>query len=116
MKVFCSSFFPVSRTLSALMTITKSPVSMCGVKTVFCLPRNRVAAFTATFPSTWFLASITHHLRGTSLALAENVFITAEKGHDNYEECKRLSTYECTPGCTAFVIYNMVSDISDIHI
>jgi hypothetical protein len=25
------------------------------------------------------LASITHHLRGTSLALAENVFITAEK-------------------------------------
>jgi hypothetical protein len=32
-------------------------------------------------------------LRGTSLALAENVFITAEKGHENYEECKRLSTY-----------------------
>src|SRR6266567_2149931 len=79
MYVFCSSFFPESRTLSALMTITKSPVSTCGVNTVFCLPRNRLAAFTATFPSTWFLASITHHLRGTSLALAENVFITAEK-------------------------------------
>jgi hypothetical protein len=31
-------------------------------------------------------------LRGTSLALAENVFITKEKGHENYEECKRLST------------------------
>jgi hypothetical protein len=24
--------------------------------------------------------------------LAENVFITTEKGHENYEECKRLST------------------------
>src|SRR5438034_7686041 len=82
MKVFCSSFFPVSRTLSALITITKSPVSTCGVKTLFCLPRNRLAAFTATFPSTWFLASITHHLRGTSLALAENVFIGAEKARN----------------------------------
>src|SRR2546430_867262 len=79
MKLFCSSFFPVRRTFSALMTITKSPVSTCGVKTVFSLPRNRFAAFTATLPSTWSAASITHHLRGTSLALAENVFIS-EKG------------------------------------
>src|SRR5204862_3609875 len=61
------------------MTITKSPVSTCGVNTVFSLPRNRFAAFTATPPSTWSAASITHHLRGTSLALAENVFII-EKG------------------------------------
>src|SRR5919197_977964 len=79
MKVFCSSFFPVSRTFSALITITKSPVSTCGVKIVFSLPRNKLAAFTATLPSTWFLASMTHHLRGTSLALAENIFITAGK-------------------------------------
>jgi len=42
-----------------------------------------LAAFTATFPSTWSAASITHHLCGTSLALAENVFIF-EKGHKNY--------------------------------
>src|SRR5437773_8132810 len=92
MNVFCSSFLPVTRTLSALTTITKSPVSTCGVKTVFSLPRNRLAAFIATFPSTWSLASMTHHLREISLALAENVFITTQKGHENYEECKGLST------------------------
>src|SRR6476661_2321440 len=75
------------------MTITKSPVSTCGVKTVFSLPRKRFAAFTATFPSTWSEASITHHLRGTSLALAENVFIF-EKGHENYGRHKWMSTIE----------------------
>src|SRR3954454_21910054 len=57
------------------MTTTKSPVSTCGVKIAFSLPRNKFAAFTATAPRTWSFASITHHLRGTSLALAENVFI-----------------------------------------
>src|SRR5438105_5871784 len=61
------------------MMTTKSPVSTCGVKIVLSLPRNKLPAVTATWPSTWFLASITHHSRGTSLALAENVFITAEK-------------------------------------
>src|SRR2546422_3581021 len=61
------------------MTTTKSPVSTCGVKMAFSLPRSNLAAFTATWPSTWPLASITHHLRGTSLALAEKVFIGAEK-------------------------------------
>jgi hypothetical protein len=35
---------------------------------------------------------MTHHLRETSLALAENVFITTEKEHEKYEECKPLST------------------------
>jgi hypothetical protein len=30
------------------------------------------------------LASMIHHLRGTSMALAENVFIRV-KGHGNYE-------------------------------
>src|SRR5439155_7050964 len=61
------------------MTTTKSPVSTCGVKMAFSLPRSNLAAFTATWPSTWPLASIIHHLRGTSLALAEKVFIRAEK-------------------------------------
>src|SRR5258707_5689706 len=61
------------------MTMTKSPVSTCGVKTVFSLPRSRLAALTATLPSTWSLASISHHLRGTSLALAENVFISGKR-------------------------------------
>src|SRR5205085_2483415 len=75
MNVFCSSFLPVSRTLSASMTTTKSPVSTCGVKIAFSLPRKRFAAFTATRPRIWSLASMIHHLRGTSLALAENVFI-----------------------------------------
>src|SRR5439155_26240285 len=61
------------------MTTTKSPVSTCGVKMAFSLPRSNLAAFTATWPSTWFLASITHHLRWTSWALAEKVFIRAER-------------------------------------
>src|SRR5438067_748460 len=61
------------------MTTTKSPVSTCGVKIVLAFPRNKLAARTATWPSTWSLASITHHLRVTSVALAEKVFIRAEK-------------------------------------
>src|SRR5437867_11942959 len=92
------------------MTTTKSPVSTCGVKTVFSFPRNRLAAFTATCPSTWFLASMTHHLRGTSLALAENVFITIEKGHENYEECKRLSTCRRRMVSLSFVNSHLATD------
>src|SRR3712207_6735291 len=61
------------------MTTTKSPVSTWGVKIAFSLPRRRLAALTATRPSTWLLASMIHHLRGTSLALAENVFMAAER-------------------------------------
>src|SRR5947207_14673306 len=45
----------------------------------FSLPRKRLAAFTATWPRIWLLASMIHHLRGTSLAFAENVFIRAER-------------------------------------
>src|SRR5882724_2830299 len=43
MKLFCSSFLPDTRTLSALTTTTKSPVSTCGVKIVFSLPRKSLA-------------------------------------------------------------------------
>src|SRR5581483_7398991 len=50
-----------------------------GVKMVLPLPRNRFAAFTATLPSTWSLASMSHHLRETSLALAEKVFIRRKR-------------------------------------
>src|SRR3712207_1592951 len=64
------------------MTTTKSPVSTWGVKIGFSLPRKRFAAFTATRPSTWLLASMIHHLRGTSLALAENVFMAAERARN----------------------------------
>ena len=34
---------------------------------------------------------MTHHLRGTSVALAENVFIS-EKGHEKYGWDKGMST------------------------
>src|SRR5437762_9368384 len=92
MYLFCSSFFPVNRTFSALMTTTKSPVSTCGVRIVFSLPRNKLAAFTATRPKTWSLASITHHLRGTSLAFAEKVFI-GRKRHENYARRQKVSNF-----------------------
>src|SRR5262245_54733461 len=91
MYLFCSSFFLVSRIFSSLMTITKSPVSTCGVKIVFSLPRSRLAAFTATRPSTWPWASMTHHLRDTSVAFAEKVF-TVEKEHGNYGRQGCVST------------------------
>src|SRR5438552_9220986 len=61
------------------MTITKSPVSTCGVKIAFSLPRSRLAALTATRPSTWSSASMSHHLRDTSVALAEKVFILGKR-------------------------------------
>src|SRR5262245_30067042 len=77
------------------MTITKSPVSTCGVKMVFSFPRSKLAAFTATRPSTWSWASITHHLRGTSVALAEKVFIS-EKGHEKYGWDNGMSTQGMT--------------------
>src|ERR1043166_987359 len=61
------------------MTTTKSPVSTCGVKMFFSFPRSKLAALTATRPSTWFWASMIHHLRGTSAAFAENVFMSGKK-------------------------------------
>src|SRR6476646_2407201 len=92
MKVFCSSFFPVMRTFSAFTTITKSPVSTCGVKTLFSFPRKRFAALTATRPRTLSFASMIHHLRGTSAALAEKVFIRGGKRHGNYGRGREVST------------------------
>src|SRR5437868_9173909 len=59
--------------------MTKSPVSTWGVNSACSLPRKRLAALTATRPRTWYLASMSHHLRSTSLALAENVFISGWK-------------------------------------
>src|SRR3954464_4501336 len=41
----------------------------------FSLPRSRLAALTATRPSTWSAASITHHWCFTSDSFAENVLI-----------------------------------------
>src|SRR5919106_4522845 len=96
MQLFWFSFLPVNRTFSALITTTKSPVSTCGVRIVFSLPRSKLAAFTATRPNTWSLASITHHLRGTSQAFAENVFI-GRKRHENYGRRRRLSTHRHHP-------------------
>src|SRR6478672_7306391 len=48
-------------TLSALMTMTKSPPSTLGVNVGLCLPRSRLAAATASRPSTTSVASMTYH-------------------------------------------------------
>src|SRR5699024_7316378 len=56
---FCSRLFPVRPTLSALTTMTKSPVSRCGAYVGLCLPRSNVATSVASLPSTTFSASIT---------------------------------------------------------
>ena len=54
--------------LSALMTMTKSPPSTFGVNVGLCLPRSRVAAATASRPSTTSVASMTYHERVVSPA------------------------------------------------
>src|ERR1700738_652494 len=55
-------------TLSALMTMTKSPPSTLGVNVGLCLPRSRLAAATASRPSTTSVASMTYHERVVSPA------------------------------------------------
>src|SRR4029079_622502 len=55
-------------TLSALMTMTKSPPSTFGVNVGLCLPRSRLAAATASRPSTTSVASMTYHERVMSPA------------------------------------------------
>ena len=77
------------------MTMTKSPVSTCGVKIVFLFPAQQVGRFHRDAAEHLVLASITHHLRGTSVALAENVFIS-EKGHEKYGWDKDMSTQAMT--------------------
>ena len=42
MNSFSVSFLPVSRTFSALTTMTKSPASRCGVYTGLFLPRKMI--------------------------------------------------------------------------
>src|SRR6187399_3643444 len=56
------------------MLMTLSPASAFGVKIGLVLPRSRLAATTATWPTTLSSASITHHLWSTSWVLAEKVF------------------------------------------
>src|SRR3954452_15130246 len=55
-------------TLSALMTMTKSPPSTFGVNVGLCLPRSSVATATASRPRTTSVASTTYHVRVVSPA------------------------------------------------
>src|SRR5207249_6632894 len=59
----------------ALMTITWSPVSTCGVKIGLCLPRSTIATCEAKCPSVFPFASTTYHLRVMSAFLAEYVLV-----------------------------------------
>src|SRR5689334_18610869 len=60
-------------TLSALMTMTKSPPSTFGANVGLCLPRSSVAAATARRPSTTSVASMTYHDLVVSPALGAYV-------------------------------------------
>src|SRR6478752_2666964 len=62
------SLSPLMATLSALITMTKSPPSTFGVNVGLCLPRSRFAAATASRPSTTSVASMTYHERVVSPA------------------------------------------------
>src|SRR6185312_6387097 len=82
------SLSPLMATLSALMTMTKSPPSTLGVNVGLCLPRSRVAAATASRPSTTSVASMTYHARVVSPAFGVYVdtaltfFISGESRRD----------------------------------
>jgi hypothetical protein len=60
---------PVRATFSALMMMTKSPVSTCGAKVGLCLPRSSTAVWLARRPSTTSVASMTSQARVTSPGL-----------------------------------------------
>src|SRR6266849_4890005 len=68
-------FFPVSRTLSAFTTTTKSPQSAWGVKMGLCLPRRTLAMVVAARPSTLSFRSKTTQLRWTVCLLPIAVFM-----------------------------------------
>src|SRR5437764_9398466 len=68
-------FLPVSRTLSAFTTTTKSPQSAWGVKIGLCLPRRTLAMVVAARPSTLSFTSMTTQLRWTDRLLPITVFI-----------------------------------------
>src|SRR5262245_15784826 len=91
---FCSLFRPVTFTFDALMTMTPSPVSMCGVKIGLCLPRMIFATSDAKRPSTWSSASTTYQRLVMSRGVAENVFI----GGYETEMVLRLTGAGCNPG------------------
>ena len=68
--IFSSSFLPVTWIFSAFTTITKSPVSTCGVYTGFPLPRSVSAIAVARRPRVLPSASTTYQSRWISPGLA----------------------------------------------
>src|SRR5713226_10077821 len=66
---------PVTAILSALITITKSPLCRWGVNVGLCLPRKICAICEAKRPNICPSASITYHWGFRSAALALYVFI-----------------------------------------
>src|SRR5260370_11681959 len=83
MYFLSAPFLPVSRTLSALITTTKSPQSACGVKVGLFLPRRTLAMVVAMRPSTLSFTSMTTQLRWTVFLLPLPVFremLRAQKG------------------------------------
>src|SRR3954468_3733701 len=62
----------------------------------FSFPRRRLAALTATRPSTWSAASMTHHCGWTSEDLAENVPIKrGAKPMEGVWKCQTLFREKC---------------------
>ena len=65
----CSRFYQLLFTsqfnFSALITITKSPVSVCGVNVGLFFPRSTLATTAERRPSGTSVASTTYHLRST---------------------------------------------------
>src|SRR5207247_4955885 len=72
---FCSALLPVTQTLGVLITMTLSPVSMCGVNIGLCLPRMIFATSVARRPRTMPSASTMYHWCLISRGVAEYVFM-----------------------------------------
>src|SRR5882724_4191248 len=98
--MLASPLFPVTRSLPALTTTTKSPVSTWGVNSGLCLPRNRRAISAASRPRTLPLASTRYQSRLTSCDLAEKVLMALDsrvryttKARDFIEEVAKCQTH-----------------------
>ena len=78
---------PVVRTLPALTTMMKSPVSMCGANSTLCLPRRRTATAVARRPRILSEASTTNQLWEISLGVGLNVFMAAPLSCSKDESC-----------------------------
>src|SRR5215471_20220039 len=82
---------PVTRILSALITITWSPTSRNGVYLRFSLPERMRATRDASRPNVWPDASTTYHLRAISCPLGKRVDMLQTPENKNAKKYRSMT-------------------------